>query len=161
MKVCLVCLKTFQGFTSSGESQVQQKCGGGASPPPLIKLLKFAETNLQVYFAATTRQLLATGECAAICENCERKIIDPIYKRYLDLVGAHDPLPSELGELGKALQDSKSFATERVRRRNMKMLANQLGISDSAQIEEFRSLLAEKCKCEPISLVNPMRILAS
>jgi len=146
MKVCLVCLQTFHGFTSYGESQVQQKCGSGRAPrPPLSKLLKLAENYLQISFAAT-QQSLTTGEYEAICDNCEETIIDPIYKRYLNPLSAQARLSSELNQLSKALEDSRSSGTERVRGKNMKMLANQLGISDSTQIEEFRSLLAEKCK---------------
>jgi len=52
----------------------------------------------------------------------------------------------ELGQLGKLLENSQRSTSAQVKLMNMELLANQLGMENVTDVEQFRNILAEKCK---------------
>jgi len=73
-------------------------------------------------------------------------VINPICQLYLDLLSTQLWLSWELGQLERLLESSQQYTFEKLSEINMKMLANQLGMMNVIDVEEFRRLLTEKCK---------------
>jgi len=136
--VCLVCLN------ATDSSLLQENCEG---VPLLTKFLKLVENYLQVSTGAV-QQFLGTNDGDSFCEKCELAVINPICQVYLQLVSNQLRLSWELGQLGKHLKASQSSSSGKLKLTlvNMEILTNQLGMENIAQVEEFRSLLTEKCK---------------
>jgi len=140
--VCLVCLGTFD--KRPDEVDVSE------GPSLLTKFLKFAENYLQVS-TGMTKHLLGLssggeGEEYTFCEKCELAVVNPVCQVYLELLSAQLRLSWELGQMGKVLENSQQFTSHKLRTLNTQALANQLGLDNVADLEEFRMLLTQKCK---------------
>jgi len=140
--VCLVCLRTFD--KKQDDPEASQRL------PLLTKFLKFAENYLQVSTVATKHLFKNNssreGGENIFCEECETEVVNPICQRYLDLLSLQLRLAEDLCHLGKLLQTSEQSTSEKLRMMNMKALTNQLGMENVSDVEEFRRLLAQKCK---------------
>jgi len=147
--VCLVCLRTFDKKQDDLESS--------EGVPLLTKFLKIVENYLQVSTVLTRRLLGISGggegEEYIFCEKCELAVVNPICQVYLELLSAQLRLSWELGQLGNLLENSQQSTSDKLRMMNLNALANQLGLDNVFDVEEFRKLLAQKCKLLCFSLL--------
>jgi len=139
--VCLVCLRTFDKRQDHLESS--------KGVPLLTKFLKFVESHLQVSTVLTKRlsgiSAGSEGEEYTFCEKCELAVVNPICQVYLELLSAQLRLSWELGQLGKLLENSEQTTSDKLRMLNLNTLANQVGLDSIDDVEEFRSMLSQKC----------------
>ncbi|ODM93438.1 Protein suppressor of hairy wing [Orchesella cincta] len=138
VEVCLVCLKTFE----SGQDELLESSG----IPLFTKFLKFVQNYLQI--SPLTRMNKDREVNDVFCEKWELSVINPICQVYLELLSAQLRLSWEMEQLGKQLKSSQgsSSSSDKLRVDNISTLKERLGIENVKQLEEFRSLVAQKCQ---------------
>jgi len=151
VRVCLVCLNAIDSsLLQETENDDGEEKSGHVPVPLLTRFLKFVNNYLNVSTVASKQWFEFNDENAeeggSFCEKCELAVINPICQVYLELVSNQLRLSWELGKLGKFFESSHHSTSEQVKRMNMKLLANQLGVDNVTDVERFRSLLTEKCK---------------
>ncbi|CAL8137026.1 unnamed protein product [Orchesella dallaii] len=155
VNVCLVCLNHFEKEPSS------------VSPPEhndnsllLKRFLKFAQNYLQIS-SDTEEYFPKSLERESFCEKCELAVISPICQVYQEFLSNQLRLSWELGQLGKLLDNSKqSTGSVESKFSKLKSLSLQLGFDGVSVMNEFRTLLTEKCKLkikETLSLIPLQR----
>jgi len=142
--VCLICLSAID--STHVDSEIEGDGEKNEGVPLLTRFSKFVDNFLQVKPVAIGQLSEIKGGDTVFCEKCELEVINPIYQLYLNLLSTQLQLSWQVGQLGKLLETSERSTSDKLRSLNLKALTNQLGIENVAQLEEFRRLLAEKCK---------------
>ncbi|ODM93422.1 Zinc finger protein-likeGfi-1b [Orchesella cincta] len=132
-RICLVCLRKTDEETSTSEE---------SGIPLLTKFLKFVENYLHISQVPKAEQLLVMSGGdgkAAFCEKCDLSVITPICQVYSQLLATQLRLSWELEQLEKLLINSESST-------KLDSLANQEGIVNNNQLNNFICSLIEKCQ---------------
>ncbi|CAL8137030.1 unnamed protein product [Orchesella dallaii] len=140
VNVCLVCLNHFENEPSSiSPEHIDNSL-------LLKRFLKFAQNYLQI--SSDTDEYFPTSlERESFCKKCELAVINPICQVYQEYLSTQLRLSWELGQLGKLLDNSKqSTGSVESKFSKLKSLSLQLGIDGVSGMNEFRTLLTEKCK---------------
>ncbi|CAL8137034.1 unnamed protein product [Orchesella dallaii] len=145
VNVCLVCLNHFENEPSSISSEYNDN-----NSLLLNRFLKFVQNYLQI--SSDAKQFFPKTidiERESFCEKCELAVITPICQVYLEFLSAQLRLSWELGQLARLLDKSKDSAVSELKESTaskMESLSLQLGIEEVSGVNEFRTLLTEKCK---------------
>jgi len=141
VSICLVCLRA-----TDNEIEVESDTKKHEGASLFTRFLKFAENYLQVR-PIPKKQPSEIEDGESFCEKCELEVISPICKLYLDLLSTQLRLSWELGNLGKLMENSQRSTSDKLRSMNLQVITALLGIGN---LEQFRSLLAEKCKLNSV-----------
>jgi len=131
------------------ECSADGKTNEQVSTSLVTKLMKLVENYLHISSLLAKNLIKINAEAAgwsSFCKKCKLFVINPLCEIYLQFLSAQLRLSLQLRQLGSLIEASQSSMSNKLRLTNIKALASQLGIDNVAQLEEFRSTLAKKCK---------------